>query len=279
MPLVGQEIEPEIPKQEDAANYLVEYLRAIPAGRHSYGYDLWLPNLIQSHARRTATYLHPQDPVSPQWIERLSAPFYAAAWDLCRLGVIRPGALHWQAQTHGDGDGYCITPRGREWLAAQEQTPFIPTDPGRTLALLTSVASRFGVVYRTRAGEAAICYGAGAYYACCAMVGAAAESVALAVGISRLGEQRALKLYFGNSGRSRLERAILDGIPTWLARDFQGHMGLIADWRDLAAHADERIVTEGEAYMALLGLLRFATLVDQQWIALSSPGRPGERGG
>lgn len=263
---------PESPKQEDAATYLVSYLRDLSPNSMTYGYNLWLPKVVEAYARQAPGVL-PQTRVPPQWVESLSDPFYAAAWDLCRLGVLRPGTLHWQAQSHGDGDGYCITSRGKQWLAVQDPTPFIPTDAVRTRALLIAPGARFGKVYQIRAAEAATCYATGAYYACCAMVGAAAECIALAVGISRLGE-RALKIYFANSGRSQLERAILDGAPAWLARDVQGHMGLIAGWRDLAAHADERIVTEGEAYMALLGLLRFANLVDEQWEKLTKPISP-----
>ena len=93
------------------------------------------------------------------------------------------------------------------------------------------------------------------------MVGAAAETVVMAVGIARLGEEKAAKTYYAKNGRKLLEDAVLADVPVWLARDFKGHTGLIALWRDRSAHAHEAQVTEGEAYVSLLGLLRFAHMI------------------
>lgn len=260
--MFGQEPPPKSPSQEDAATYLVTYLRS--ETQPTYGYDIWLPNVVEVYAQHGARVSR-NSQVPRQWIEQLSDPFYAAAWDLCRLGVLRPGTQYWQAQSHGDGDGYCITPRGRAWLGEQDTVPFIPTDSGRTGALLTSAGARFGSVYRTRAMEAAVCYSAGAYYACCAMVGAAAESVMLALGAARLGQQSAEKLYYSKNGRKHLEDELIKDAPVWLARDVRGHTALIALWRDQASHAHEAVVSEGEAYMALRGLLRFAHLTSEHW--------------
>jgi hypothetical protein len=270
----GGEKAPPSPNPEDASNFLVASLRRSQRSASTFGYDVWLPKIIEDYIRQTAEVV-PQGQVPPQWSEQLSEPFYAAAWDLCRLGILRPGTRYLNAQSHGDGDGYCVTPRGRTWIAEQEVVPFIPTDRSRTADLLASAGARFGPVYRTRATDAATCYAAGAYYACCAMVGAAAESIALAVAVSRLGEAKAEKTYFGKNGRRLLEDAVLIGVPAWLDRDFRGHTGLIALWRDRAAHAHEAVVTEGEAYMALRGLLRFAHLVDENWTKLAAPPAQG----
>ena len=100
------------------------------------------------------------------------------------------------------------------------------------------------------------------------MVGAAAESIVMALGVARLGEQTAERIYYGKNGRKLLEDAVLDGVSTWLARDVRGHTSLIALWRDRSAHANESEVTEGEAYMSLLGLLKFANLVSESWSKL-----------
>jgi len=42
-------------------------------------------------------------------------------------------------------------------------------------------------------------------------------------------------------------------------------------WRDRSAHAHDAVVGEGEAYMALRTLLRFATQVAEHWTRLSTP--------
>jgi hypothetical protein len=44
-------------------------------------------------------------------------PFYDAAWDLCRIGVLRPGQVIPKGQSVGSGfvgDGYTVTAFGRE---------------------------------------------------------------------------------------------------------------------------------------------------------------------
>ena len=270
---------PPVPTQEHAVNFLVSSIRQkITAGlRPMYGYQIWLPNIIEEYVKG-ASEAQPRTPL--QWIQQCSEPFYSAAWDLCRLGVLRPGTLFYGAQMVGDGDGYCITPHGHEWLAEQDAAPFIPTDPSRTANLLVSAGGQFGPTYRTRATDAAVCYSAGAFYACCSMVGAAAESIVLSVGIEKLGEQKAERTYYGKNGGQHLADAILVGTPSWLDRDFRGHMALINTWRDRAVHAHGATVTEGQAYMALRGLLEFAHLVSEYWseIAVNTERRAASAG-
>lgn len=265
----GDDRAPAAPRQEDAAEYLVGYLKRRPRlDLPQYGYDVWLVAVITEWIHdATARPLNHSAPGN--WARELSAPFYAAAWDLCRLGVLRPGPRHHEAQAVGEGQGYTLTLAGRAWLEQQSAAAFIPTDGTRTAEMLAAAGPQFGPVYRVRAIEAARCYAAGAYYACCAMVGAAAESVILAVGSAKLDEAAAEKLYFGHAGRSKLEDAILRDAPTWLQKQFRGHTALIALWRDRAAHAHEALVTESEAYMDLRGLLRFATEVTEHWETLT----------
>ena len=92
-------------------------------------------------------------------------------------------------------------------------------------------------VYATRANEVSRCFPAHAYYACCAMIGAAAESILVTAGVAKLGEDGALKLYRGTGGRKALTDAVLKGCPNYVARDFRLHTDLIGLWRDQSAHA------------------------------------------
>jgi hypothetical protein len=261
---------PPVPTQEHATDFLVSSVRQkITVGlRPTYGYQIWLPNIIEEYVKAVSAVQPPRTP--SQWIQQCSEPFYSAAWDLCRLGVLRPGTLFYGAQMVGDGDGYCITPRGHEWLAGQEAAPFIPTDPSRTANLLVSIGGPFGSRYRTRATDAAVCYSAGAFYACCSMVGAAAESILLSLGTAKLGEGKAERTYRSKNGRQQLADAVLAGTPSWLERDFRGHIALINLWRDRSAYAQGATATEGEAYMALRGLLRFARLVSEHWSEIAA---------
>jgi hypothetical protein len=76
---------PERPNQDDASAYLVDYIRSQRAS--TYGYDIWLPNPVEAYARQASKIL-PQGRVPPQWVEHLSEPIYAAAWDPVRVNVV-----------------------------------------------------------------------------------------------------------------------------------------------------------------------------------------------
>ena len=113
---------------------------------------------------------------------------YAAAWELCRRGILRPGVRQYQEQaTPGGsaGDGYSITPFGRQWLAEATQDDFVPTEPERFGQMMACYRERFGKAFQERAQEAIRCYGAHAYVACCTMCGAAAEAILLTIAIGK----------------------------------------------------------------------------------------------
>src|SRR6266481_4851925 len=108
------------------------WIRDKPSAEYSsYGYAVYLSNAIRWH-------LHESGERDQQVIERsipnLSPVFVAAAWELCRRGVIRPGVrqLHTQSTEHGSaGEGYSITPFGAQWAAESDRDDFVPTEPQR----------------------------------------------------------------------------------------------------------------------------------------------------
>lgn len=212
---------------EDASNYLISCLRDSTSSSYSgYGYDIYLPNLVR-------TYVRSQEAVEERLVERrareLSPHFYAAAWELCRRGIIRPGIRVMGAQATEDGsgrNGYSITPFGRAWIAEADRDDFVPTEPGRFAAMLQSFQARLGAGFYERAQEAIRCYGARAYLACCAMCGAAAESILLALAIARSGdEERVLRTYGAAGGRGRVENLVIGTARPEL------HRGSFADTR------------------------------------------------
>jgi hypothetical protein len=149
-----------------------------------YGYDLYLPSLMRNYLLSRGA-----DNIGSQ-LASLSPVYYAAAWDLCRQGVLRPGIAQYNRQSTEDGsagNGYSITPFGEVWLREHVQDNYIPTQQGRFAQMLDAFGNQFGVGYRERAQEAIQCYGNHAYFACCAMCGAAAESIILALAISKDG--------------------------------------------------------------------------------------------
>jgi hypothetical protein len=121
-----------------------------------------------------------------------SAPFYDAAWELCRVGVLRPGHYAPLGRAMGGefkGDGYSLTAYGRAWVRDAANRPHLPTDPGRFAEVVTPFAARLGAGFLQRAIEASRDYRTANYLPCCAMAGAAAESILLALAIAKLGDE------------------------------------------------------------------------------------------
>src|SRR5262249_35556513 len=151
----------------------------------NYGYELYIPRALDGYLQGVLNL----NQACRGDRERISRPFLDAAWELCRRGIIRPGIKFWGQQATDDGasgNGFSITPFGRQWLAETGQMyEYIPVEPGRFGQLLGSYSVKFGQGYHERAQQALRCYGAHAYLACCAMCGAAAESITLAIAIHK----------------------------------------------------------------------------------------------
>jgi hypothetical protein len=254
---------------EDAERFIIRWIREKPISEDSnYGYDIYLSNVIRWYLLESGE--RDRNTIE-QSIEKLWPTFVAAAWELCRRGVIRPGVrqLHMQSTDHGNaGEGYSITPFGVRWAAEADHDDFVPTEPQRFAQMLTPYVKRFGPGFQERAQEAVRCYGAHAYLACCAMCGASAESILLAAAIAKRGEANTLKTYSSASGRSRVQTDLLAHVPEALRQEFNNLSILLRYWRDEAAHGKVSGIADNEAYTSLALLLRLAKFVDENWKAL-----------
>lgn len=256
--------------QEDATNLLVEWMRNPNHGDYaSYGYEVYLPNLIRTYLQSQGIQHHEQE----QQLREMIPHFYAAAWDLCRRGILRPGVHSYGAQATDDGNagnGYSITPFGRAWLAESDRDDYVPTEPGRFAHMLEPYRARFGPGFYERSQEAVRCYGAHAYLACCAMCGGASESIILATAIAKKDEEEVLRMYASANGRSRVENMIIGQASEFLKREYRGYSSLIKYWRDESAHGKVSGISDNEAYTSIALLLRFAKFADDNWDALTS---------
>ncbi len=202
------------------------------------------------------------------------APFYDGAWELSRRGILRGGPAFPRGRYmgHAEGDGYSLTAHGREWIAHYDQPGPFPVDPGRFAAIITPYAARFGQGFLQRANEAAGCYRALNYLACCAMCGAACESILLALAIQRTGDEAAvLKEYRSAGGRKKILN-MLSGQQTERIRGaIVTASNLLSFWRDETAHGTATAVGEFEAHDAMSRLLRFAQFADAEWDAITAP--------
>lgn len=258
----------------DALLYIIRYLRDESfdtSGYPNFGYDIYIRNVIRSY------YLHElgkQDAKHSftKEMEQDSKCFLDAAWELSRRGILRPGVhtIGKQATDEGSGgSGYSITPFGRSWLSESTNDDFVSTEPERFGQMLGPYKKRYGSAFYERAQEAVRCYGAHAYLACCAMCGAAAESVLLAAAIKKSNEETVLKEYNRAGGRTKIENMLIGKAKEPLQREFRGFAVLIKYWRDAAAHGKAVDISDNEAYTSLALLLRFVMYVDENWSVLT----------
>jgi hypothetical protein len=196
--------------------------------------------------------------------------FYDAAWELARIGVIRPGRVAPKGQERANdfGDHWSITEFGFQWLRDTSKRPYL--DMSRLSEIFTSFAVRFGPGFAQRAVVAVRTYRTGNYLSACAMVGAAAESILLAVAIAKKkgNEDEVLKMYSG--GRSRVTTFVVGRSTPSVARQFQAALHVLHYWRDDASHGVHTTISEVEPQAALSELIRLSQFASDNWADLTA---------
>jgi hypothetical protein len=137
------------------------------------------------------------------------------------------------------GNGYSVTPFGRQWLAESDQNDFVPTEPERFAQMLAPYRSKFGADSSCNRN--------------CQV-------------------QRAdvLSQYASSGGRRRVGNLILGKLHQELRDEYKGYFSLLKYSRDQAAHGMLSGVKDNEAYTALALLLRFAMYASDHWTELTS---------
>jgi hypothetical protein len=247
--------------------FLIESLKQNPDGyRGSSNFGVFMPEVVNAFCAKVignAMLSHQRES------EAIFVAFYDAAWQLCRMGVLRPSARCPRGQTTAGpeaGDGYSLTEFGRVWLTNWDANGFFPTDPDRYVQVLAKGSGVLGSGFQQRAHEAAKCYKSTAYVACCAMCGAAAESALLAIAIRKTDdEDLVLKKYDRRDGRREVMKLIFGGATAKLEARFRSAFEILSYWRDSAAHGKASGISELEAHEALARLLRLARFVTDNW--------------
>ncbi len=252
--------------QTDAHALLVKWMRASSNYTEgSYGYDLYLPLLISREQG------NPPFGDNELFMRANMQAFTAAAWELCRRGLLRPGIREYGGQGNSDGYGYSITPLGRQWLAESEKDPFIAIDPTQISAMLSRYSLRFGDGFLERSQEAIRCYQANAHLACCAMCGAAAESILLALAFAKGDRVAVMKEYLTKGGRGRVQTSVFGSAPDFVRDQAAAGLSLLKYWRDDAAHGEFTGISEAQSFTSTLLLLRFAALAGDHWGSITRP--------
>ncbi|MFZ1962153.1 MAG: hypothetical protein WAU78_01560 [Roseiarcus sp.] len=199
-------------------------------------------------------------------------PFYDAAWELARIGVLRPGR-HNSSKQHFpsggfDGASFSITEFGHTWLQDASTRPV--SDPSRWSEMLRTFAPHFGGGFSQRATEAVRTYRTANYLAACVMAGAAAESILLAIAITKSGyEAKTLAQYNSRSGRREVTKSVVGNVSTPVKTQFETALQILHYWRDDAAHGMATTISEMEAFASLSQLLRLAQFADDHWAELT----------
>jgi hypothetical protein len=260
---------------DEAFEFLIERLAAAQDSRGGSlarndfaDCELWIPNIVSAYWQpRTANFTF-GDLEKEQF-----APFYDAAWELCRIGVLRPGQFAPRGQATGgglfSGDGFSITSFGRTWLREASQRPIL--DPSRLAQLFQSFTGRFGRGYAQRVAEAVATNRTANYLAACVMSGAAAESILLALAIAKVGDEaKVLAEYNTSGGRLRITKRITDGLAKPLADRFHAALEVLHYWRDDAGHGTATTIGEIDAHASLTQLLRLAHFASDHWGRLTT---------
>jgi hypothetical protein len=122
-----------------------------------------------------------------------------------------------------------------------------------------------------RAHEPVRCNKAANYLACCAMCGAAAESIILALAVAKTADPDGiLAAYKSAQGRSRILGKITGQLTDPLRDRVKLGFALLKYWRDAAAHGQAVFITEMEAYLAIFTLFRFANFATDNWAELTA---------
>lgn len=242
----------------------------------SYGHELYVPNVIfqclnevmadDRSKNPTGMRSYSSNPDQPE-----ASVFYDAVWTLCRNGVLRPNPPNPNANGLDSGRGFTVTSYGKKWLDDISDYDCVPAEYGRFAQLLSSHSKRFGDGYHSRSQEALGCYRAQTYLACCAMCGASAESIMLALAIAKNGSEEAvLRDYKSANGRSKIENIVIGQQTDRIRQEFINFTSLLKYWRDTAAHGALSHIGEEEAFTSILLLLRFSRFADANWHELTS---------
>jgi hypothetical protein len=244
---------------DEAIAILLDLLKNGTAGM--YGYDLFPRRGAEIVARRQ----NPHDHYLEEPVREISPVFYDAAWELCRRGMVRPGVRRWGQQAV-DEVGYSLTEAGRRLLEELDESTFLIAQPGALAATLASYGNTFGDGFRQRALEAIKCRNAEAWLGCCAMAGAAAESILLALAIAKTGDEETVLRAYGHVGGRRKVLNMIAGQMDATRRDtLTTFTGIISLWRDEAAHGQATSLETANADEALRQLLHMCQWVEREW--------------
>ncbi len=231
-----------------------------------YGYDLY-----PMRVARAASQQQQQD--QREWertAHELAPIFMDAAWELCRRGFVRPGVRDGRGQAVDQG-GYSVTVAGAAALEELDTTAILIAQPGSLAETFAGYRQRYGAGFHQRAQEAIKCRNSEAWLACCAMAGAAAESVLLSLAVAKVEDEAdVLKMYGRAGGRQKVLNSIVGTAKPHVRVTLTTFANIISLWRDEAAHGQESLIGAANADEVLRQLLEMCQWVEREWETLTT---------
>lgn len=256
--------------EEDIYEHFIDYLKRTVNGQiykrsGSHVFDLMVTEVLDDFLSKEGVVGHNEQITAHS---QLSGRFLSVCWELCLRGILRPSVanLNWEKAIESvTGNGYSITEQGRVWLKGSEQN-FLLIASKSFANLLSNFSDLYGLAFKERARDAVVAYDAGAYLACCAMCGAACESIYLSLAIAKNGNaEEILKKYRASDGRKQLRNLLESKLSGGLIRSLESGFNILAYWRDMTAHGESTNVGQSEAKAALNTLLGLAQLGSERW--------------
>ncbi len=266
-------------KPSEAEGLIYEYL-SDPAHYPDHDFDFFFDTFAEWHTNKIIQ-ANPQIKQAYRRVEGFRNEYKAAnsdvfansLWSLAKRGFLRPGKARYSS---GSGSGsdygycYCLTDLGKEWLESEDDL-FIVISNHALANQLAMHNDRFGKVYAMRSQEAIKCFQSMAYLGCCAMCGAAFESILIVTAIEKTkDEKEIIKMIRGRNGTRRVWKELAEEI-SWLSRQFESSYSLVKYWRDISSHGEDPYeVTSNEANISIRQLIQFSKLVDDNWETLTA---------
>lgn len=242
---------------EDAVRTIIDFLRNPP--KHDYGdfgYELYVDSLLLIFCKKEYGLDHNH---SHHIIDKLFPLFVDGCWELCRRGILRPFPRDRSGQGTTRGAGFSNTAFGRQWLQEKDFDDYVPTEPDRFAKMLEPYSHLFGKGFQERAQEAVRCYNAHAYLACCAMAGAAAETILVTVSDTLLITRTK------NEPITKTREKIISKSVTGIKERLIAYSDIVKYWRDEGMHHENWETRSEKAYISLAMLLRLAMFAREQW--------------
>ncbi|MCT4552926.1 MAG: hypothetical protein N4A44_04625 [Alphaproteobacteria bacterium] len=259
---------------DECVDFIIEMIQSgvinISTNRNC-GFDLWLPYLVKWYCNNNGITLSQSPATQYRELKFLYPQFLDALWLLTNKGILRPNetsivSSYQSVNSNTLNHGYSLTSMGKKWFENKDDILFITTS--KFSKIFGEFKELFGNAFYQRSLEAINTYEQNFYTASCVMTGSASEAILLAIASKKTKTEklnRAIEIY-SNTGKLKEIRDCTLGRTDKNIQDMYEALSFyIKKFRDNAAHGEETIISESEAYLSILNLYKLSSLIKDNW--------------